>query len=88
MTCLNRFILNFPCPTCGVTHAMLSLLQGNLKQYFYFNAMALPMCIATVSFFLGIILKKRILKTASLSIFIINIPYYVFRLYNGLIPEY
>lgn len=40
MTCIFRTIFNFPCPTCGVTRALISLLKGDFSAYCYFNVMA------------------------------------------------
>ena len=86
MICLFRFIFNFPCPTCGVTRAMFAFLKGNWNAYFYYNAFAVPLLLATILFFAGTIKKINQLRYIALSIFFLNIPYYFFRLFNNIIP--
>jgi hypothetical protein len=86
MTCIIRTITHYPCPTCGVTRAMLSLLNGNIEKYLYYNAMALPLFISVSIFFVSHFLKKDKYKLLSYIILLINIPYYIFRLINNTIP--
>ncbi len=44
--CLFLLLFKLPCPTCGMTRAMLSLIRMDLQGYFTYNPMALPVCIA------------------------------------------
>ena len=86
ITCIIREIFNFPCPTCGVPRAMFSLLKLDIKSYFYYNAFALPLCIATLLIFVNQFKKKKIFLQIGISILILNLPYYFFRLVNDFIP--
>ena len=42
--CPIRFFLGIPCPTCGVTRALLSLAHLDFAGYLYYNPMAVPLC--------------------------------------------
>ena len=86
MTCLFRFIFKFPCPTCGVTRALLSILKGNVANYCYYNVMALLLLFATCLMFWGVWKQKKYCKIISGVILFINFPYYVYRVMHGLIP--
>jgi hypothetical protein len=35
--CLFKRVTSIPCPACGITRSILSILQGNLLQAFYWN---------------------------------------------------
>ena len=86
MTCIIREITGIPCPTCGVTRALLSLVYGNLKAYMYYNSFAVPLCIATLFMIIGTHIKKRNFQIISVIIILLNITYYIYRLTGGLIP--
>lgn len=86
MTCLIRFLFHFPCPTCGVTRALISLIQGHFDKYCYYNIMALPLLCATILMIIGSKQNITIYKIISCLILIINIPYYLYRLKLGTIP--
>lgn len=86
--CPVRFATGIPCPACGMTRAMLSLLTGDCKGYFYYNAMALPM---TLLLAVGIHKDKLHLNRTVTNIVLIVgaaavFAYYVYRLYYGIIP--
>lgn len=86
MTCIFRFIFGLPCPTCGVTRALFSLLKGNIASYIHYNLFAVPLCIAVFLIFLESKNRIKVLRTIGIAILILNLPYYFFRLYYGLIP--
>lgn len=44
--CPIRSLTGIPCPTCGVTRALLSLLRLDFAGYFRYNPMAVPLCVA------------------------------------------
>ena len=35
--CPLDYVLGIPCPTCGITRALLSVLNGDLKAAFYYH---------------------------------------------------
>ncbi len=37
LICPFKLITGIPCPGCGMTHSLLSIAQGNIKDAFYFN---------------------------------------------------
>ena len=87
MTCIIRTLTSgIPCPTCGVTRAMISLLKGDLEAYCHYNILALPLCLAFFLALYGDKKKNNTLLIISIVIFLLNFPYYIWRLANGLIP--
>jgi hypothetical protein len=86
MTCIIRSLFHVPCPTCGVTRAMVSLLQGNFTAYSYYNVMALPLCAGILLFFIARKIKKTKLEFITFAILIINFVYYIFRAITHTIP--
>lgn len=81
ITCPIHFIFGVPCPTCGVTRAMLSLLHFDFSAYIEYNAMALLLIIATVlMFFRKAIRYKHLLYGFVMTVLVINCVYYIFRL--------
>ena len=48
ITCPILSLTGIPCPTCGTTRALLSLLRGDIKNYLYYQPMAVPMTITVV----------------------------------------
>lgn len=86
MTCIIREIFNYPCPTCGVTRALWSLANFDLKNYYYYNIMALPLCISTILMIVGTKKKVTLFTVLSIVILILNYFYYIYRCINKLIP--
>ena len=56
ITCPIKAVIGIPCPTCGMTRAMISLFRADIKSYMTYNPMALPMIVAVLLF-----IHKRIL---------------------------
>lgn len=56
------------------------------KSYFCYNAFAVPLLLAVVLFFVGTVKEMKLPKFIALVILSLNIPYYLFRLLNNLIP--
>ena len=85
ITCLVKLFVGVPCPTCGMTRALLSFVKLDFYSYFYYNAFALPVFFAT-----GVVLfSTRLYKCFSyLIIFVLslNLVYYVYRLSYHTIP--
>ena len=87
--CVLRNLTGIPCPTCGASRAMFSLLTFNLKGYFYYHPMAVPIVIALL---LGVHIgrfkesHRRWIVGYVVSVVVLTLVLYVFRLVNGLIP--
>ena len=65
ITCPIKHMTGVPCPTCGMTRAMLALMRLDIKGYIEYNPMAFFM------FFGGIFAmktKKRLKKNLETSI--------------------
>ena len=43
--CLIKKILSIPCPSCGSTRSVLSLLDGRILDAFYLNPFGLPILV-------------------------------------------
>ena len=71
-----------PCPTCGVTRAILALIQLDFKSYFEYNAMAffLVIAVALAACRKHIVKGKRIIDGYIYIVLAINAIYYVIRL--------
>lgn len=65
---------------------MAAFFLNDWKNYFYYNAFAIPLSLAAVLFFIGMKKEIKLVRCIALSIFFLNIPYYFFRLFNNLIP--
>lgn len=83
--CFVRYFFNIPCPTCGMTRAILSLIKLNIDSYFHYNAFALPVLLSIVVLFF---FKHFIKPIIFISIFILmlNFIYYLYRLSYNAIP--
>jgi hypothetical protein len=61
--CIIKHVTNIPCPSCGSTRSVLSLLQGNFIDAIYLNPIGLLlviiMIIAPIWIFYDIITKKE-----------------------------
>ena len=75
------YFFKIPCPTCGVTRAVISLLRLDLKSYFYFHPLSVPL-IAVVLMMIHIKLfkNKLLIYVFSGIILLANLCLYVVRL--------
>lgn len=72
-------IFHIKCPTCGVTHAMVCLLKGDINGYISFHAMALPLMIASfLALHRNLFRKKRIIDCFCIIVAVVNICYYFY----------
>lgn len=88
ITCLLRFVVDVPCPTCGATRAMFSLARLDFVAYWFYNPMALPLAIAFLAVFhyrLFPKCRKLIIVYVGI-VLVLTFVLYVYRLINGLIP--
>ena len=75
-------LLGVPCPTCGVTRAMLSLLRLDIRSYFKYNAMAFFLVTAVMlAIFKSTQRRSLLIDIYVYSVLVINAVYYAVRLY-------
>lgn len=87
--CVFRSLTGIPCPTCGATRAIFSLFTLDIRGYFYYHPMALPMIIALLLTIHTTRFPKKAQKyiiAFSVIVFALAIIVYIFRVINGLIP--
>lgn len=58
LTCGMKAMFGIPCPGCGGTRAVVSLLRGNLLDAIYYNAFAVYCCIVYGVFFVTQTLQR------------------------------
>ena len=83
--CLIRSFLGVPCPTCGMTRALISLLKLDFHSYFYYNALALPSFFSVMVLMFSEYLHRCFFYLAIL-ILCLNLIYYFYRLSYQAIP--
>jgi Protein of unknown function (DUF2752) len=54
--CLFRQVTGIPCPSCGTTHAILSITKGNFRQALDKNILGFPVALMLVIFPLWILI--------------------------------
>lgn len=83
ITCPFLFLFKIPCPTCGMTRSLISLLQLDFRNYFHWNPFTIPVIISSIIIIHINILKaplKKPLIVLSLIVLSSNFIYYVYRL--------
>jgi hypothetical protein len=48
--CLFRQVTGIPCPSCGTTHAVLSIVKGNFRQAVNENILGFPLTLIMILF--------------------------------------
>lgn len=59
ITCPIKQIIGVPCPTCGMTRAMLALIRLDIKGYMEYNPMAVFMFLAVFLYLHREYVKKK-----------------------------
>lgn len=78
MKCPIQTWIKIPCPTCGTTRAMLSLLKGDIKSYFRYQPFALPLVIAVmIALHMKFITHKKVAKVYIYIVIFSNVIYYL-----------
>lgn len=79
--CPTLFLWGIPCPTCGVTRSILSLLKFDFYSYFCFHPLSLPLIIAVWLVIHARVIKRRKAVYVYVScVLMLNTFLYAFRL--------
>ena len=77
ITCPIKYIIKLPCPTCGMTRALISLIKLDFKGYVEYNFMAFFMITAVMLLIhRNIFKKKRWIKWYSMLVLLVNLLVY------------
>lgn len=81
ITCPIAAIVRHPCPTCGMSRAILALFTDGITAYVNYNALAVPCLLAVWLLIHSKIFKHKKIPTAiGIIVFIINMIYYICRI--------
>lgn len=79
--CPFRNLIGIPCPTCGVTHALMSLLRLDFDAYREYNPMAIPLLITVlIAFHLRLFKHKKMMTAIVVAVAFINFFIYLKRI--------
>lgn len=79
--CHFRAIVGIPCPTCGVTRALIELLRRNIIQSLKYNFMAIPLVLAAFAIlYIELINNKKIIFKFAMIIITLNFIIYILKL--------
>lgn len=81
--CITKRFFHIPCPTCGMTRSVVSLINLDVASYFYYNVFALPVLCSIIILFFS---KHKPFVLIAILTLILNFAYYLYRLVYGLIP--
>ncbi len=73
-------LTGFPCPACGTTRALTSLVKLDLGGYFHYNPMALPLLSVFFIISFGAIRMKPF-AVYSLTVAAVNFILYIIKLF-------
>lgn len=85
ITCLFKFVTGISCPTCGMSGAVLALLEGDFSGSLASNAFALPVGALIFSFIFPELWKQKPFLCAATLILAGNLAYYIARMALGVI---
>lgn len=85
--CPIKIIFGLSCPTCGITRAIISAIQLDFTKAFYYHLFWPVVVIILIVYLLYefkvVRLNKKILLLIACIICILNLIYYLYRLFNG-----
>jgi hypothetical protein len=85
--CPLKYITGIPCPTCGITRSITSLLSKNIKESFHYHALWPLIIISYILYILNefnyLKLKKKTINKLIYIVSIIFIIYYLIRIFTG-----
>ena len=81
--CPFYYITGIPCPMCGMTRALFSLLELDFKSAFHYHALW-PLVITVIPAYSFLVIKKikinkKLETTVSITLALIFISYFIFR---------
>ena len=80
ITCPILFLTGIPCPTCGCTRALASLLVGDIEAYLDYQPFAPVLLLSVLLMLHQRFFSKRPLYAFVFSVLILNTAYYAYRL--------
>lgn len=81
ITCPIKAIFGFPCPACGTTRAMMSLLRLDFRSYFNYNPTALLLAVAFFLVLFGDKESKKAINVYAVLVAVLNFAIYVARMF-------
>lgn len=78
--CIFRAVTGIPCPGCGMTRAVISLLRADIADVFYYHPLVFLLLPVYVLFLLRRKASDRVVKTVALSVAALFIAVYLVRL--------
>ena len=82
-SCLFLHLFGIPCPTCGMTSALLCALRLDIMGYIQCNAMAIPTAMAVLlALHLQYFRCKRLITGIVITVLATNLIYYIVRLFG------
>ncbi len=81
--CISKLLVGLPCPFCGLTRAALKLISFDLLEAFSLNPLIYLIIITTILWILNRyfgIACKRLINVFLISILVLSIPVYIYRL--------
>ena len=80
-------IFNVPCPTCGVTRALASIMMCDFKGYFDYHPLAIPLVISVILMLhIKLLKRKRIIYLFVAIVLFANSCLYIARLIQQKYP--
>ena len=80
--CPFLYVFRIPCPTCGVTRALLCLIKFDLAGYFHYHPFAFPLLICSLLMLhIRKIKFRRLVEIISVTVCIGNLILYFTRLF-------
>ena len=79
--CLIKYVFGIPCPTCGVTRAMMALVRFDISSYLGYHPLALPLCLSVLFVLhLKLFRKKALPLTFIFVTVLLNTVYYLIEI--------
>ncbi|MGS2761348.1 DUF2752 domain-containing protein [Sinomicrobium sp. M5D2P9] len=77
MPCINRRILGFDCPGCGLQRSVALLFEGDFAGAFKMYPAIYPLLLLFIFLFIGTILKKKNFSVITTGLAIISVLFII-----------